>query len=101
MATPRSARKHLEAIGVPLLQGIGWRKPTVMEDVLKIAHVLRCMRLSDKLACSYMCIKYPAVGAYIMLPVKEAPHESIPKLKSEQTVDFSCRGSTQKCRTSP
>jgi hypothetical protein len=88
MATLRAAKRYLDDLKSALVQGVGWRSPQLITDVLKIAHVLRCLKLSPKLARNYLCIHHPAAHAHVLLRVEEAPHVSIPKLKEEEAPDF-------------
>lgn len=88
MATKRGAKKYLASLETALLQGTGWRNPQIFEDVLKIAHLLRCLKLCCKLAKSYLCIRHPAQDVYVVVPVEDVPHHSIRKLDKEEAVDY-------------
>lgn len=88
MATPKGAQRYLNALKAALVQGVGWKATELVEDVVKIAHVLRVFKLSSKLACSFLCIIHPTAIVHIMLKIEEAPHHSILKLKGTQAIDL-------------
>jgi hypothetical protein len=88
MATERSVKRYLDRLKTALVQGVGWRNPQIFTDVLKIAHMLRCIKLSPRLADSYFCIHNASTQAYVMLRVEEAPHGNIVQLKEDEAVDL-------------
>ncbi|GAQ91464.1 hypothetical protein KFL_007890120 [Klebsormidium nitens] len=89
MANPRGVvQRYLDRLKTALVRGGGWRNPQMFTDVLEIAHMLRCIKLSPRLARSYFCIYHASTQAYVMLPVEEAPHGSITKLKEDEAADL-------------
>lgn len=88
MTTKRGAEKYLASLEAALLLGKGWRNPQLYEDVLKIAHLLRCLKLCRKLAKSYLCIRHPTQKVHVVVRVKDAPHSNIRKLHKEEAIDY-------------
>lgn len=84
-------KEYLRALEFALRYGYQWNAAQVVEDVLKIAHVLRCLKLSPKLAHAYLCVHLPAAGSggeSLMLEVSKVPSQNIPRLKEQQAVDY-------------
>jgi hypothetical protein len=86
--THSRAKKYLDAVKVALVNGEGWQDPKVCEDVVKIAHLLRCLKLLPKLATSYLFIRHPMSGMFVILRIEEAPHANICKLREGEAVEY-------------
>jgi hypothetical protein len=84
-----AAKGYLSKLKVALERGRRWSNKSVVDDVLKIAHVLRCLKLSEKLACSYLCVHHPNTKDSIVLKIESVPHPYIVKLREHDAVDFS------------
>jgi hypothetical protein len=84
-----AAKGYLSKLKVALERGHRWSNKSVVDDVLKIAHVLRCLKLSEKLACSYLCVHHPNTKDSIVLKIESVPHPNIVKLREHDAVDFS------------
>jgi hypothetical protein len=75
------AKRYLATLKLALERGDKWNKSWIVKDVLWFAHMLRCIKLSPKLANSYLCIHYPGTEECIVLKIEDVPHHNIAKLR--------------------
>lgn len=88
MAAVSGAKEYVNALKAALVRGTGWKSEHLCEDVLRIAHFLRCMKLSPQLARCYLCIVYEDTTDFVLLKVEDAPHPSIPRLNRDRAIDL-------------
>jgi hypothetical protein len=83
------AKAYLSRLKVALERGYEWSESSVVDDVLKVAHLLRCLKLCEKLAHCYLCVHHPNTNESIVLKIESVPHPNIDKLREQEAVDFS------------